>query len=83
MNDDLTKLRARADASLGSLDRLRQQQAASGLGLRGDMVAAADRLSSYLKAAEHAAETGSLDSARRSMNHAEEELNKIEAFLNR
>jgi hypothetical protein len=82
-SEDLMKLHARAEAVKDSLDRLRGQNAASGLGLRQDIVASASRMESYLQAADRALQSNTLDSARKDMNHAEEELNKLEAFFGR
>lgn len=80
-SEDLMKLHARADAVKDSLDRLRGQNAASGLGVRQDIVASASRMESYLQAADRALQNSTLESARKDMNHAEEELNKLEAFF--
>lgn len=80
-SEDLMKLHARADAVKDSLDRLRSQNAASGLGLRQDIVASASRMDSYLQAADRALQSNTLDSARKDMDHAEDELNKLEAFF--
>jgi len=82
-SEDLVKLHARAEAVKDSLDRLRGQNAASGLGLRQDIVSSASRMDSYLQAADRALQTNTLESARKDMNHAEEELNKLEAFFGR
>ncbi len=82
-SEDLMKLHARAEAVKDSLDRLRGQNAASGLGLRQDIVASASRLESYLRAADGALQNNTLEPARKDMNHAEEELNKLEAFFGR
>jgi serine/threonine-protein kinase len=82
-SEDLMKLHARAEAVKDSLDRLRGQNAASGLGLRQDIVASASRMESYLQAADRALQNNTLDSARKDMSHAEEELNKLEAFFGR
>ncbi len=82
-SEDLMKLHARADAVKDSLDRLRGQNAASGLGVRHDIVASASRLENYLQAADRALQNNTLDSARKDMSHAEEELNKLEAFFGR
>ncbi len=82
-SEDLMKLQARAAAVKDSLDRLRGQNAASGLGLRQDIVASASRMESYLQAADRALQSNTLESARKDMNHAEEELNKLEAFFGR
>ena len=77
------KLHARADAVKDGLDRLRGQNAASGLGVRQDIVASASRMESYLQAANRALQSNTLDSARKDMTRAEEELNKLEAFFGR
>ena len=82
-SEDLMKLHARAEAVRDSLDRLRGQNAASGLGVRQDIVASASRMESYLQAADRALQNNTLDSARKDMSHAEEELNKLEAFFGR
>ena len=82
-SENLMKLRSRADAVKSSLDNLRTQQAASGLGLRQDIVSSASRMESYLQAADRALQNNSLDSAHKSMDRAEEELNKLEAFFGR
>lgn len=82
-SEDLMKLHARAEAVKDSLDRLRGQNAASGLGVRQDIVASASRLEGYLQAADRALQSNTLDSAHKDMNHAEEELNKLEAFFGR
>ena len=82
-SEDLMKLHSRAEAVRDSLDRLRGQNAASGLGVRQDIVASASRMESYLQAADRALQNNTLDSARKDMSHAEEELNKLEAFFGR
>lgn len=81
--EDLMKLRARADAVRSSLDNLRPQQASQGLGLRQDIAAAASRMDSYLQESDHALQSGRLDFARKNMEHADEEITKIEAFFGR
>jgi hypothetical protein len=77
------KLQSRAAAVKDSLDRLRGQNAASGLGVRQDIVASASRMDSYLQAADRALQNNTLESARKDMSHAEDELNKLEAFFGR
>jgi hypothetical protein len=80
-SEDLMKLHARADAVKDSFDRLRSQNAASGLGLRQDIVVSANRMDSYLQAADRALQSNTLDAAHKDMDHAEDELNKLEAFF--
>ncbi len=81
VRDRLIQLHARADAVRSSIGQLRQEQAASGLGLRQDIVASASRLDSYLQEADRAAQTTNLESARKDMDHVEEELTELENFL--
>ncbi len=81
LNDSLIQLRARADAVKATLDRIREQQAAAGLGLRQDIAASASRLESYLRAAEVAAQSNAIESAKKNMDRADTELTKLEAFL--
>jgi TIR domain len=81
INARLIQLQARAEAVRSSLDRLRQQQAANGLGLRHDMAASANRLEGYLQAAERAIQNNTVQAARNNIDGADGELNKLEAFL--
>jgi eukaryotic-like serine/threonine-protein kinase len=81
LNSSLVQLQARAEAVKSSLDRLRQQQATSGLGLRQDIAASANRLGGYLQAAERAVQNNTVQDARKNMDRADGELNELEAFL--
>jgi serine/threonine protein kinase len=82
-NEDLMKLHARAEAVKDSLDTLRRQQAQDGLGVRQDIASASSRLTMYLGAADSALQGSSLESARKNMARAEEELSKLEKFFGR
>ena len=82
-DENLMKIRARMDAVHQSLANLKQQQAADGLGLRGDIAASESRLYSYFNMAERSLQQQNLAAAGKSMQHAEEELTKIEHFLGR
>jgi hypothetical protein len=81
--EDLMKLHARAEAVKTSLDALRVQQAASGVGVRPDVAASASRMDSYLQAADRALQHNRLDFARKSMNSGEQEISKLEALFGR
>ena len=83
ISEELMKLHARSDAVRGSLENLKQQQAAAGVGLRQDMRASASRLDAYLQAADRAVQGGNPASARKNMDRAEEELSKLENFFGR
>ncbi len=82
-DENLTKIRARMDAVHQSLANLKQEQAADGLGLRGDIAASESRLYSYFNLAERSLQQQNLAAAEKSMQRAEEELGKIEHFLGR
>ena len=73
-NEDLMKLRSRADAMHISLDHLRSQQAADGLNLNPTVTAGASRMDNYLRAADQALQNNNLDSARKYLERAETEI---------
>lgn len=81
--DDLTKMKGRIDAVNQSLTNFKQQQAAQGYGLRGDMVAAESRLYSYFQNAQQALQNRNLEAAQKNMARAEKELTTLEHFLGR
>lgn len=80
-NDAMIKMQARAAAVNQALGDLQRQQAASGYGLRGDMAAASGRMNSYLRMADQQIRDRNLAGAQRSMDQAEQDLEKIEKFL--
>jgi hypothetical protein len=82
-NEDLMKLRSRADAMHGSLDHLRSQQAADGLSLNPTVTAGASRMDNYLHAADQALQTNNLESAHKYLERAETEIGKLEKFFGR
>jgi len=81
--DQLTKLNSRASAVAGSVDRLQQQQAADGLGLRQDMAGAYSRMNSYLRAADNDLAARNLAAVQRHMDLAEKEIATLESFFNK
>ncbi len=66
-----------------SLDGLKRQQAAQGYGLRGDIVAAEERMKTYLSKAEYFMQRQDAKSAKKYLDMAEPEIEKIEKFLGR
>ena len=64
-----------------SLERLRSEQAAGGLGLRGDMASAASSMDNNLNRAADAIGRSDLDEAQRRMRQAEDQLEKLEKFF--
>ncbi len=75
------QLSNRAAAVNGSLERLQQQQAASGYGLRGDMAARQASMNTNLSKAESAMERGDLATAKKRADIAESDAETLEHFL--
>jgi len=82
-SESLMKMHARADAVHQGIGDLQRQQAAQGLGLRGDIVASQSRMDSYLQMAQRALQGRDLQAAQKNMDSAEQELTKLETFLGR
>lgn len=82
MEDEADKLNARATAVSRSLDRLRQQQNASGLELRADISSTQDRMQRALGLADSALQQRNPVGARKYLSQAESELSILERFLN-
>lgn len=78
---DFDLLSARASSANDSLNRLRQQQAASGLGLRGDMASAQERMTGYLDRAQRALRQRDTTTAKKCLSQAEVEVDRLEKFL--
>ncbi len=81
--DRLMLLGARANAARASLSNLQRSQQAQGLGLRGDISATASRMEYQMDQAESAIKAGDPAAARRSLDAAERELDKLDNFLGR
>ena len=81
LDDDGDKLETRADTVSEGLDRLKEQQAASGLGLRADMVSAQQRMNLYLKKGKDALQRGDTANAQKYFDQADTEISKLEKFL--
>jgi eukaryotic-like serine/threonine-protein kinase len=81
LTDDGEKLSVRADTVSEGLNSLRQQQAASGLGLRADMVAAQQRMGLFLKKGNDALQHGDTANAQKYFDQADTEISKLEKFL--
>ena len=76
-------LGVRAAGIRTSLQRLERSQAASGLGLRGDMQEASNLMTTYLDGANGALNAGDTPQFRIFMDKAERQVEKLEKFLNR
>jgi len=77
------QLDSRAAAAESSLDALEQQMHQSGLGMRGDIVAARSNMRTDLAKAKQALDSADTDRARKYLDQANHELEKLEAFLGR
>jgi len=77
------QLSSRAAAVSQSLDNLKRQQAAQGYGLRGDIVAAEQRMQINMARAEAALQKQDAAKAKEYMDLAEMEVETIERFLGR
>ncbi len=83
METETDHLDSRAAAVESSLDALEQQMHQSGLGLRGDVVASRANLRTDLAKAKQALEGSDTDRARKYLDQANHEVEKLEAFLGR
>lgn len=83
VEQQVDQMRGRAAGVNDSLDNLRRQQSAQGLGLRGDMAAAQERMKIHLEKAKAALENQDLTNAKKYSDQAEADLEQLERFLGR
>jgi hypothetical protein len=83
LRDQIDQLTSRAAAVNAGLDSLEKQQEAQGYGLRGDMVAAQQRMQTDIARAESALHEKDVDSTQQYLGMAEAETEKLEKFLGR
>ena len=81
MEKESDQLDSRAAAIESSLDTLEHQMHSQGLGLRGDMVSARGNMRNDLAKAKQAMDSADTDRARRYLDMAHHEVEKLEAFL--
>ncbi len=81
METESDHLDGRAASVESSLDALEQQMHQSGLGLRGDMVAARSNMRNDIAKAKQAMDAGDTERARHFLDLATREVEKLEAFL--
>jgi serine/threonine-protein kinase len=74
---------SRSSAVSQSLDNLQKQQAASGYGLRGDIVSAQQRMKTDISKAQFAMQKQDTKNAKKYLDMAEAELQTLEKFLGR
>lgn len=83
VSERLGLLAARANAVRGTLQNLEQQQRSMGVGLRGDISASWKRMEYLMDQAESALKRQDLTAAKRNLENAERETDKLEQFLGR
>ena len=83
LEQEIDRLTARAAAVNNSLDRLQQEQARQGLGLRGDMAARQQSMKLNLAKAQDALEKRDAARATRFKDQAENDVEALEKFLGR
>lgn len=83
LREQLMLLGTRANSVKSSLERLKQAQARQGLGLRGDINTAAQRMEFYLDECETAMKRGDLAGGKKYLDLGEREVTKLESFLGR
>jgi hypothetical protein len=81
VHQQMTGLDARASAVSASVEGLKRQQEADGLGLRRDMAAAYSRMNTYLRSANDELNSGNITAARNHMDKADKEISTLESFL--
>jgi serine/threonine protein kinase len=81
LEKEVDQLSTRAAAVNSSLDRLQQQQASSGYGLRGDMAARQASMKNNLMKAQDAAERGDVARAKRYIDQTQADVEALEHFL--
>jgi hypothetical protein len=80
---EIDQLEARAVAVNGTLDRMQQEQARTGVGLRGDMAARQQSMNTNMKRAQDALTARDAARAQRFRDLTERDLEALEKFLGR
>jgi serine/threonine protein kinase len=83
LETEYDQLGSRASAVESSLDTLERQMQQSGLGLRGDMVAARNSMRNDLQKGKQALDSSDPDRARHFLDLAQKDVEKLEGFLGR
>jgi len=79
----MTELAGRANAMKDSVENLRQRQAKAGYSLRPDISASLVRMQRDMDSADAALNARSPESAKKYMDLAEQEIEKLEKFFGR
>ncbi len=83
LEDRMTPLEGRAGAVKDSVDHLRQQQESAGYSLRQDISASASNMQQYMSKAQEALNAKNPQAAKKYMDLAEREVEKLEKFFGR
>jgi serine/threonine protein kinase len=83
LQDEIDHLAARVASVNASVDRLKQEQAASGFGMRGDMAERQESMKINLSRAQDAAEHGDTAKAKKYYDRTTADLEALESFLGR
>jgi len=77
----MDQISSRQEAANASLDSFQRAQSAQGLQLRGDIVAAQQRMQTYAAKAQSALQAQDIENTKKYLELMETELGKIEKFL--
>ena len=83
METEIDQLDGRAASVESSVDAIEQQMHQSGMGLRGDMVAARSNMRTDIAKAKQAMDSADTERARHYLDLAHREIEKLEGFLGR
>jgi eukaryotic-like serine/threonine-protein kinase len=81
LNHEMDQISSREAAANASLYNLQRTQSAQGLQLRGDIVAAQQRMQAYAAKAQSALQAKDIENTKKYLELMESELGKIEKFL--
>jgi len=83
VRDRVANVEARADAARAGVQSIRSQQQAQGVDIRGDIIAAMNRMDNDMREAQIALNQNDLETANQYLDRAEKETAKVESFLGR
>ena len=83
LEHEVVQLASRAGAVNDSLEHMRQQQGAQGLGMNTDISSAQQRMAMYMAKAQTALQNQDAKGARKYLDLAEPEVQRLEKFLGR
>ena len=81
LDHEMDQISSRQEAANASLDSFQRAQSAQGLQLRGDIVAAQQRMQTYAAKAQSALQAQDIENTKKYLELMETELGKIEKFL--